>query len=110
MKRIWLPPAVAILALALVQLSCDSRESDSTSQEDDGQVVRDGRDLRDDPQVLSPPILDQPIYECTEHVFVSGFIPQAQVLVFADANPNPIGQIQSIYSNGQSVKVNVVLK
>lgn len=36
-------------------------------------------DLRDDPEVLSPPIVDSPLYECAIAVTVLGFVPNAEL-------------------------------
>lgn len=57
---------------------------------DEGTVVR-GRDLRDDPKVLSAPIVAEPVYACTDTVFVQGYVPHALVEVFVDGNPVPAG-------------------
>ena len=35
---------------------------------------------------LSPPIVSPPVYECAEAVFVSGFVPHAEVRVFANTS------------------------
>jgi len=48
-------------------------------------------DLRDDPKVLSAPILNEPIYECTDTVFVHGYIPNADVEIFVAGTAAAIG-------------------
>jgi len=50
----------------------------------DPHVVEDGKDLRDDPTVLSPPIVMEPLYACSPVVRVQGFIPDAKIEVFID--------------------------
>jgi len=45
---------LAIPALALVHLACDSPRSESEPKDDEGQVVQ-APDLRDDSRVLSAP-------------------------------------------------------
>src|SRR5262245_27030267 len=67
-------------------------------QSDEGEIVR-GKDLKDYPTVLSPPILDEPIYECTDTVFVKGFVPGAEVKVFVAGTVAPIGSGHSIASS-----------
>jgi outer membrane protein assembly factor BamB len=74
---------------------------------DDGKVVRVG-DVKEDPKVLSPPILDEPIYACSETVFVRGYIPGADIQVFAAGNPSPIGHGHSIFSS-MAIKVTPAL-
>ncbi len=63
-------------------------------------VSRDRLDLRDDPAVISPPIVHSPIYACATAVTVLGFIPHADLeLEIAGATlppraggfPNPDG-------------------
>jgi hypothetical protein len=58
-----------------------------TDREKDPHVVQDGRDLPEDPNHLSPPIVQEPLYACATAVTVSGFIPGAKIDVFADGNP-----------------------
>src|ERR1700681_1254896 len=67
---------------------------------DDGRIVKnDGN--RDDPKVVSPPILGQPIYECTQGVWVSGFIPGARIDIFVSGNPMPVGGGTSEFATGE---------
>ena len=46
----------------------------------DGKTVpRDRLKLRDDPAVISPPIVRSPLYACATAVTVVGFIPNAEI-------------------------------
>src|SRR5262249_17539163 len=92
------------IALLLGISACGPNDSGRGTQ-DDGMVVKDGRDLKDDPKVISPPILGKPIYECTSVVFVSGFIPNAEITVFADGMP--VGTGQSYFTSNQPFTVSI---
>jgi outer membrane protein assembly factor BamB len=83
-----------VCLIALTLAGCDRKSGSKSDTVEDGKVVPAG-DLKDDPKVLSAPILDQPIYECTETVFVRGFVPNADIQVFVAGNPAPIGQGKS---------------
>src|SRR4051794_7718224 len=93
--------AIAFSVFALA--SCGPGDQDSR---DDGTVVKDGSNLRDNPEILSPPILNEPIYECTSSVIVRGFVPDAEITVFADGSP--VGNGQSFFTSGQTIKVSIV--
>jgi hypothetical protein len=43
------------------------------------EVPRDHLKLRDDPKVVSPPYLAQPLYQCATAVTVLGYVPQAKL-------------------------------
>jgi hypothetical protein len=75
------------------------------AQPQDGRVVEGGGDWKDNREVLSPLILRAPLYECTKVVWVSGFIPGAEVLLFEGSNPigGGIGQ----FSAGQQFNVTI---
>ncbi len=107
MHRSLLPSGLLLVTLAFWLAVPSCGPGDSGTKEDEGQVVKDGRDLNDNPEILSPPILGEPIYECTNVVFVQGFVPGAEVLVFADADPSPIGGETSIDSSGATIKVKI---
>jgi hypothetical protein len=65
------------------------------------EVPRDKLDLRDDPGVLSPPFLTQPLYACAKAVNVTGYVPNATIDVeingavavagFPGGSPAPFG-------------------
>jgi len=105
MRRSFLRKRLLLVALAfsLASPSCGP----SGSGDDSGQVVRDGSDLKDNPEILSPPILSEPIYECTNVVFVQGFVPGAEILVFAAGDPSPIGGGTSLFASGATFKVTI---
>jgi outer membrane protein assembly factor BamB len=75
------------------------------AQPQDGRVVEGGGDWKDNHEVLSPLILRAPLYECTKVVWVSGFIPGAEVLLFE--GPNPIGGGMGQFSPGQQFNVTI---
>jgi len=58
---------------------------------DDGQVEQGGDRFKPNPDVLSPPELQDPIYACANTVVVKGFVPHAILRVFVSGDPNPIG-------------------
>ena len=58
---------------------------------DDGHVEQGGDRFRPNPKVLSPPILQHPIYGCTDTVIVMGFEPHAELQVFVAGDLTPIG-------------------
>jgi outer membrane protein assembly factor BamB len=91
-------------AASLLLLAYDGRQPASGQ---DGRVVKDGRELQDDRRVLSPPRLDEPIYACTEGVWVSGFIPGAQIDIFIAGIPTPVGTGTSQFATGDKFKVSV---
>jgi hypothetical protein len=54
---------------------------------DDPHVVKDGKELPDDPKVLSPPIIPEPLYDCAAAVIVQGFEPDSKIQILADGAP-----------------------
>ncbi len=68
-----------------------------------GTVVDVPGDFEDDKSVLSPPILDLPLLECAGAVTVSGFVPGAEIKIFADGMQ--IGGGVSNSPGGQSFPV-----
>lgn len=68
-----------------------------------GTFVDVPQDFTDNPSVLSPPIIDVPLLECAGAVIVSGFIPGAEIKIFA--NGNPIGGGISNSPSGQNFAV-----
>jgi outer membrane protein assembly factor BamB len=93
-----LRPRLAI-AMMIIVLCCVGSPAPQppgpSSVPSDGQVVP-VKDLRDDPSVLSPLILNEPIYECTDTVFVQGYVPNAEIQVFVAGDPSPIGNGHSL--------------
>jgi outer membrane protein assembly factor BamB len=100
------PSSSALLVLVALALASGACGPDQPSRsEDPGRVVEGGRDLKEDPQVLSPPIVGEPIYECASGVTVQGFIPGAKLTIFADGNP--IGGGVSNSPSGQAFTVGI---
>lgn len=56
----------------------------TTAQPSGGGHPSDRRPPQDDPTVLSPPIVMEPIYECSKLVGVRGFVPHAKLVVFVN--------------------------
>ena len=82
------------------------------------EIPRRQLDLRDDPGVLSPPILTQPLYGCAKAVNITGYVPDATLDVeingaivvagFPGGSPSPSGaiiQLPSPLTPGQQVRV-----
>jgi outer membrane protein assembly factor BamB len=76
---------------------------------DDGRVEQGaGSRFKSNPEVVSAPILEHPIYGCADTVIVKGFAPHATLQIFVDGNITPSG----VYSDatnpsGQVVKVSM---
>src|SRR5262249_14368244 len=56
-------------------------------------------DIKGDSRVMSFVILDEPIYACSETVFVRGYVPGADIQVFSAGYPSPVGQGRSMFSS-----------
>jgi hypothetical protein len=81
------------------------------------EVPRNKLELRDDPGVLSPPILTQPLYGCAKAVNVTGYVPNATLDIeingaiavagFPGASPFPAGALIPVPAlvPGQKVRV-----
>lgn len=82
------------------------------------EVSRDKLHLRDDPSVLSPPMLTQPLYACAKAVNVTGYVPNATLDVeingvvavagFPGGSPAPFGatiKVPNPLVAGQQVRV-----
>ncbi len=94
-------PLAAIL-FALLLAGCNGSTGNS---KDDPNIQRNDREHSNDPSVLSPPILQHPIYECASAVIVQGFVPDAKIEVFVAGNPVPIASIISDSPSGQAISV-----
>jgi outer membrane protein assembly factor BamB len=71
----------------------------------DPHVQRGGRDFKNDQKVLSPPVLQRPIYACAETVVVNGYIPFAKIQIYVAGNPAPIGSGTASEPSNQPIKV-----
>jgi outer membrane protein assembly factor BamB len=63
--------------------------------------------FNNDPRILSPVILQRPIYECARTVVVNGYVPNALIQVFTAGNPTPIGSAIAGASSDQSIEISV---
>jgi hypothetical protein len=68
---------------------------------DEDEVDRQRLDIKDDPGFISPPYLQEPLYQCASAVTVRGFIPHAKIDIEVDGSivisqtagfPEPSGQ------------------
>ena len=66
---------------------CRDHPKGGQKQPADGRITEGGRDWKDNPEVVSPLILREPLYDCTNVVWVSGFILGSEVTIFEGANP-----------------------
>src|SRR5215208_6681949 len=71
----------------------------------DPQVQRGGRGFKNHPEVLSPPILQRPIYECARTVVVNGYVPNARIEIFMEGNSAPIGTGVATEISNQPIEV-----
>jgi hypothetical protein len=74
---------------------------------DDGHVEQGGAErFKPNPEVLSAPFLEYPIYGCADTVMVQGFELHAELQIFVDGNLTPSGvDTDGLDSSGQIVKV-----
>jgi outer membrane protein assembly factor BamB len=74
---------------------------------DDGHVEQGaGGRFKPNPEVVSAPILEHPIYGCADTVIVRGFAPHATLQIFVDGNATPSGvYTDATDPSGQVVKV-----
>ena len=96
--RSRLIPCIVLGAIAL--LSMPARADDK-----DPHVQRGSGEFKDDRKVLSPLLLQRPIYECAETVVVNGYIPFAKIEIFVAGNPSPIGGATASEIANQPIKV-----
>jgi hypothetical protein len=96
-----------VVAASVAVLPCDGQPP---GLDEDGRVVLAFRVPPDNREVLSAPILGEPIYECTEGVWVSGFIPGAQIDIWGAGIPTPVGTDTSQFASGDKFKVSVTFK
>jgi outer membrane protein assembly factor BamB len=76
---------------------------------DDGHVEQGAGDrFKPNPEVLSAPILQHPIYGCADTVVVMGFVKHAELQIFVDGNIMPSGvDPDGKDPSGQVVKVSI---
>jgi outer membrane protein assembly factor BamB len=75
---------------------------------DDGHVEQGSERFRPNPKVLSPPILEHPIYGCADTVVVTGFVPHAELQVFVAGHAAALGTVSdAVNPSGQVIKVSM---
>jgi len=78
----------------------------ASARADDGRVEKTGgQDLKFNPEVVSPPILIDPIYACASTVVVRGYAHDATLEIFVAGDPNSIGMTKGTDPYQQTVKV-----
>lgn len=83
----------AVLCLAILLLAWAGMagvRAQEPNEPKDPNVQPGGRELRDDPRVLSPPILNR-IYACADTVVVKGYVPNARINVYIGGAPPVVG-------------------
>lgn len=71
----------------------------------DPHVRTGGEKFQDNKEVISPLILHYPIYACANSVWVNGFIPGAEILIYADGVQ--VGNETSYFTSGEQVTVSI---
>ena len=99
---------IAVVLFVLNQSACRPRprpRPDRQQQPTDGRVVEGGGDWKDNPEVVSPLILREPLYDCTKVVWVSGFNLGAEITIFEGSNP--IGTSIGHFPDGEQFPVSI---
>jgi len=96
---------ISALFLLIHAGCCRDRPKGGQKQPTDGRIIEGGGDWKDNPNVVSPLILREPLYDCTNVVWVSGFIQESEVTIFEGANP--IGTAVGHFPSGEQFKVNI---
>ena len=78
----WIERIVKAL-IKLIQIIFGGKEDEGHNKRDmdPDEGSRDEEDIKDDPEVISPPILIEPLYQCSKVVIVKGFIPHAKLSI-----------------------------
>ena len=98
---------IASVLFLLSQNACRPKRPrrDQPQQPTDGRVIEGGKDWKDNPEVVSPLILREPLYDCTKVVWVSGFILGAEITIFEGSNP--IGTSVGHFPEGEQFPVSI---
>jgi hypothetical protein len=75
--------ALLFICVSLFMTACHEGEPHFGLVQEGGEVVQ-GQKGRDNPEVISPLIIVDPLIECAESVTVKGFIPEAMIRIYAD--------------------------
>lgn len=95
---------VLILSIFMLNSSC---EDDTSEAPDDPNIVDTPDNLDEDREFISPPTLQQPIYECAQTVVVKNFIVGATLQVFVDGALE--GTETGIWTGGAPVQLGTAL-
>jgi outer membrane protein assembly factor BamB len=78
----------------------------ASARADDGQIEKTGgENLKINPEVVSQPILTDPIYACASSVVVRGYAHDAKLEIFVAGDPSSIGTGTGTDPNQQTVNV-----
>lgn len=94
-----------LCCLSLLVTSSCCKQNDTPIN--DPHVFINEKDLKEDDNNLSPPIVQTPLYACTNGVVVQGFIPDATVEIFV--NGTSVGGNVSDAPSGQSFAISATL-
>ena len=81
--------------------------SSALAQVNSQDVQRGGQAFKNNPQVLSPPVLQRPIYECAQTVVINGYVPNAKIQIFVAGNPTPVGRAVATETSGQPIQISI---
>jgi len=95
--------ALSILVAGLI--SSAPLANAQRNPEPDPHVQRGGREIKNDPEVVSPLLLTRPIYECAQTVVVNGYVPQAKIEIYRAGEASPIGSGTASEIADQPIKV-----
>jgi len=76
----------------------------------DPHVQRGGRDIKNNPEVVSALLLTHPIYECAQTVVVNGYVPDAKIEIYREGDANPIGSGTGSEIADQPIKVSAAFE
>lgn len=108
MGRFRLGAGRALNRMSFVVALLVAASASSLALADDGQVEKGGERFKPNPQVVSPVILQNPIYACADTVVVKGFVPHAELRIFVAGVTTPIGtDPDGLYPDGQPIKVGI---
>jgi outer membrane protein assembly factor BamB len=104
-RRLANAPRSGALCIVLATLAFAVVADAAAQSPKDPHVKHGGHKFKDDRKVLSPPILQKPIYECADTVVVQGFVVGATIKVYIGGTPPAVGSGTGITSSGQPFTV-----
>ena len=96
-----------LLCLSFLTSSCCNYCKKNNAPTLDPRVVVNEKDLQEDSNNLSPPIVKEPLYACTNAIVVQGFIPDAKIEIFV--NGTSVGGNVSDSQSGQLFAISATL-